>query len=350
MMAGNALLSPEPIDATRVNPLAPQPTWADAAQNVAANVGGWIADQRAQSEQQGLWGPGGITPAGARQAGMQVGMAPIMGTAGPKGDAPAVPGFTAYHGSPHDFDAFDASKIGTGEGAQAYGHGLYLADGEAVAQGYRDRLSDVNQFTNDQGPIVPKTAAEKTAMAKFEDLHSDLGSTEQAMGKAYDYLEGAPLKALENYWSHGGIRTDSAGRMYEVHVAADPAHFLDWDKPLSEQPDIVQQKIANLSARGIAPRSPDPQMTGGELYQELMHKAGSSQNVAAHLASPLPGTDAGIPGIRYADAGSRGADGGTKNTVVFDPSIMSIMRKYAIPAAMLSGTGHGLVTGNTGQQ
>src|SRR5258706_8248564 len=32
---------------------------------------------------------------------------------------------TAYHGSPHDFDRFDLSRIGTGEGAQAYGHGLY---------------------------------------------------------------------------------------------------------------------------------------------------------------------------------------------------------------------------------
>ena len=32
-------------------------------------------------------------------------------------------GANVFHGSPHKFDAFDASKIGTGEGAQAYGHG-----------------------------------------------------------------------------------------------------------------------------------------------------------------------------------------------------------------------------------
>ncbi len=48
---------------------------------------------------------------------------------------------TAYHGSPHDFDRFDLSKIGTGEGAQAYGHGLYFAENEGVAKGYRDTLS-----------------------------------------------------------------------------------------------------------------------------------------------------------------------------------------------------------------
>ena len=43
-------------------------------------------------------------------------------------------GITAYHGSPHDFEQFDTSKIGTGEGAQAYGHGLYMAKAEPVAQ------------------------------------------------------------------------------------------------------------------------------------------------------------------------------------------------------------------------
>ena len=40
---------------------------------------------------------------------------------------------TVWHGSPHQFDAFDSSKIGTGEGAQAYGHGLYLAEAKDVA-------------------------------------------------------------------------------------------------------------------------------------------------------------------------------------------------------------------------
>jgi hypothetical protein len=35
---------------------------------------------------------------------------------------------TAFHGSPYDFDAFDISRMGTGEGAQAYGPGLYFAE------------------------------------------------------------------------------------------------------------------------------------------------------------------------------------------------------------------------------
>ena len=43
----------------------------------------------------------------------------------------------AYHGSPYDFDRFDLNKIGSGEGAQAFGHGLYFTDSEDIAEGYR---------------------------------------------------------------------------------------------------------------------------------------------------------------------------------------------------------------------
>src|SRR6478752_1118967 len=47
--------------------------------------------------------------------------------------AKAVMGIKAYHSSPHDFDKFDLKKIGTGEGAQVYGHGLYFAENPAVS-------------------------------------------------------------------------------------------------------------------------------------------------------------------------------------------------------------------------
>ena len=55
----------------------------------------------------------------------------------------------ADHGSPHSFDKFDMSKIGTGEGAQAYGHGLYFADNEGVAKSYRENLAEDMYYTPD---------------------------------------------------------------------------------------------------------------------------------------------------------------------------------------------------------
>ena len=39
-----------------------------------------------------------------------------------------------FHGSPHLFKKFDMSKIGTGEGAQSYGHGLYFAENPKTAK------------------------------------------------------------------------------------------------------------------------------------------------------------------------------------------------------------------------
>ena len=52
-------------------------------------------------------------------------------------------GIRAYHGSPHDFDRFDMSKIGTGEGAQAYGHGLYFAENERGGEKLQGRSVEV---------------------------------------------------------------------------------------------------------------------------------------------------------------------------------------------------------------
>ncbi len=47
---------------------------------------------------------------------------------------------TAYHGTPHSFDKFDLGAIGTGEGAQAHGWGLYFAENKKTAESYRDTL------------------------------------------------------------------------------------------------------------------------------------------------------------------------------------------------------------------
>jgi hypothetical protein len=57
------------------------------------------------------------------------------------GDTVAAEGIRAYHGSPYSFDEFSTSQIGTGEGAQAYGRGLYFAEREKTAESYRDALT-----------------------------------------------------------------------------------------------------------------------------------------------------------------------------------------------------------------
>ena len=62
---------------------------------------------------------------------------------------------TVWHGSPHKFDKFDSSKIGTGEGAQAYGHGLYLAESPDVARTYTTSTNHVAKQDRVQIDGVP---------------------------------------------------------------------------------------------------------------------------------------------------------------------------------------------------
>lgn len=54
----------------------------------------------------------------------------------------------AFHGSPHIFEEFSTDYIGTGEGAQAHGLGLYFAGDRKIAEGYRNRLSDRSRQFN----------------------------------------------------------------------------------------------------------------------------------------------------------------------------------------------------------
>ena len=48
---------------------------------------------------------------------------------------------SAWHGSPHDFDEFDLGAIGTGDGNQVHGWGLYFAKDKKVSKLYKEVLS-----------------------------------------------------------------------------------------------------------------------------------------------------------------------------------------------------------------
>lgn len=50
----------------------------------------------------------------------------------------------AWHGSPHDFDEFDLGAIGSGEGNQAHGWGLYFAKNKKVSDVYRRELAMIH--------------------------------------------------------------------------------------------------------------------------------------------------------------------------------------------------------------
>ena len=74
------------------------------------------------------------------------------------------PGVIAFHGSGSDFDEFKLEKIGTGEGAQAYGYGLYFTDSEDIAKFYRDTISRRQGGIPQSVPDNPENIAENLAL------------------------------------------------------------------------------------------------------------------------------------------------------------------------------------------
>lgn len=249
----------------------------------------------------------------------------------------------AYHGSPHDFDKFDMSKIGTGEGAQAYGHGLYFAENEGVARSYRDQLSGATGNTQ-----TPQGAADRAMGVANGDRDQAIAALEREIATMQEAAKGLPashpfskrigdeyIPALDLL--KGGYKP--GGSMYEVEINASPDDFLDWDKPLSEQQKgpVVQQMLRH---RMIEPYE---KMTGvnavGELgthYNQIFGRKGG--NPDADVSKALK--RAGIPGIKYLDAGSRAKGDGSRNYVVFDDRLVKILRKYGLlPPAMAAAYG-----------
>jgi hypothetical protein len=178
--------------------------------------------------------------------------------------------------------------------------------------------------------------------------------------------------------------------MYEVQVNADPEKFLHWDKPLSEQHPDVQKFFRDQGFSDLRMRNP-----GSTAYGALSLDKNMKMTKAADVSAAM--REAGIPGIRYLDAGSRQLphqiaqskqaivekqnqiaeiqadidrnpnnmspafysrrraeiadhqktidrineqmNEGTHNAVVFDPATMEIIRRYGLAGLMLGGGG-----------
>ena len=264
-------------------------------------------------------------------------------------------GITAYHGSPHDFEQFDTSKIGTGEGAQAYGHGLYFASHEPVAQEYRNRLSyhnlppleidgerfhqpttmqkQVEFHSGDVDAVLKKMAPNwERAISAHASMPHDANELERML--AEDDAKQAHKERAEVEGMRGKtVKYGKPGRMYEVHINAHPHHFLDWDKPLSEQSEHVRNvmipRLAKFKELG-ANFGNDP--FGSELHRAA-HPTVQLDDVDWERGPKAQASDwllkHGIKGIKYLDAGSRGDRAEpTHNYVVFDHNDVRVKRKY----------------------
>jgi hypothetical protein len=277
--------------------------------------------------------------------------------------APKPQGIKAYHGSPHDFDQFSFAHIGKGEGNQAFGHGLYFAENEGVAKSYRDTLAPVatargKPLTEDG--LLELPVASSLGFGKMFDRLKELGTTQAirnelaaVSGNSIDGISKARyLKILDDI-DAAGLAPAKSGKMYEVNINANPEHFLDWDKPITQQPAAVQEALAKA---GVQPYVTEKKAS--ETYHryvgDLYANRPSPDNLVGswHEQSARDATaalkDAGIPGIKYLDQGSRVAGEGSRNYVVFDDKLIEILKKYGlVPPAVAAGAA---ALGNSDQQ
>lgn len=226
-----------------------------------------------------------------------------------------------YQGSRHRFEPtpnnpfgeFDASKIGTGEGAQAYGYGSYLAESPLVAKGYMRA-----------GGGWPAVFINGKQVFGSENYTPDAGDFLEVTGKEFGEISGAKAKELALRHVPADIRQqykdvpDSAftvsrseGHLYKADLPDEMIdRMLDFDKPFFDQ----SQEIKNLAKSMLPLRVYDRvlmERTGDFIEALGVYNGGNAK--AAKLLQ-----QAGIPGIKYLDAGSRGQGGaGTRNFVVF---------------------------------
>lgn len=299
-------------------------------------------------------------------------------TGGLARSTPGPAAFGAWHGSRHLFPpepgaplgAFKDEKIGTGEGAQAYGWGHYVAGKKETGEDYKTAGGDDYGTLQLDGKTVQSTDfmnSDPHIWHALEELKFQGGDPRLASAfliEHSNYLnkEGwlaEDAKEQANYFklakeNMAGAHwlTDNAsrvkfapneGHLYQVHVVPDEHELLDWDKPLSEQSPKVKEALQNIhpdvkeriedhaDERGqnslfFAPEA----YTGKDLVRILRHHdvTDGPQEASEVL------NEAGIPGLKYKDRQSRKLPDDhpdvTRNYVLFHPQHLQIVGRDGV--------------------
>jgi len=293
---------------------------------------------------------------------------------------PTPTGIHVYHSSPHDFTRFE-NRLLTGEGANVYGAGTYLAENPKVSgQGgqywnaFLDRMEGPDRVGGGRLRALDfdRAKAIESAQRDVTDWRNKAVPADPAYAAKMLKMREDELRLLESGAPIGP-------RTYEVNFRAKPEELLDWDKPIAAQAPGTREALARLGV-------PDaPHVKGEQAYWHLkgdmLQRYGHRDHGlnAAYTSQVL--NEAGIPGIRYLDEGSRMYDAEAKrmigqhgsreaalaaalkeqqvsphadwwrsivgdlqkpqthNYVAFDPSKLDIMAKYGVVGGVPLGAG-----------
>ena len=314
------------------------------------------------------------------------------------------PGLIVFHGSGADFDKFEMKKINTGEGAQAYGYGLYFSDSEDIAKFYKSAVrqgqdlgqgyevtykgkpfknlgdtagaeaagqeySSVSNIVDNLPKVITmetqnlpqqellelsKNNLIKTRREQQSRYLEDMKESEfydetlsPLMAESFDLeiksIESIDLKSLSY----------SEGNTYQVGLDVNADELLDYDKSLEEQSPLVQQAVIKT----LYEMTEDDAVNFG--YETVVEaqfailKSFTPKRFLNDWAAVRGSDDTaekllyenGVKGIRYkANRGSGDAPKeGPNNYVIFDDKLIQIMKKYGIvgPVSLAALTSQG---------
>lgn len=255
----------------------------------------------------------------------------------------------AYHGTPHDFEKFDISKIGTGEGFQAFGHGLYFTSRKDIAQHYRDALakfdptydgvpirtlidegkvsSDITVELNHLSSLIKGSGAEYATKLYNDHIRNTTDNLEHWKGRVERIKStGGDTKIAESMVGLYQRRLETLkgidpkkfgadnGKVFKVDLAPTDDELLHWDKPVAEQPENIRKIIQDFVTKGST-ISPD-----AWLKSVKKNSSPSTTDLLKKL---------GIRGIKYLDGFSRrgSEDEPNYNFVIFDDKDVTILQK-----------------------
>jgi hypothetical protein len=261
----------------------------------------------------------------------------------------------AWHGTRAKVDKFRSRYIGTGEGNQMFGHGLYFAERKRLAEHYRDILSQ--EFLLDgevwiaggrEGPAATKARStiSRAGMAIINE-YIDQG-VERVMYELLKPKNNIDATTLDNVREVLERITESTnkGNLYQVELMLEQEDLLDWDKRLDEQGEKIRQ-LAREFMLTLPERVQEElddffngeleSMTGEQLYRSLTKYASEgplfdeNEDMSPPQEASMLLNKAGIAGIRYLDGISRDQGVGTSNYVIFDDKLIKILEENGQP-------------------
>ena len=248
----------------------------------------------------------------------------------------------AYHGTPHKFDKFSLDAIGSGEGFQAHGWGLYFAEDKNISEAYRRKLTKNMEWLYDGKPIPKEDYVNYIEVYQngkierinfYKGLKSNFNAAIQDIKNstgAYKYLDEKDKKRDLKLFKKELKDIDrilkliddidvskysfKGGQLYEVDIPESDV-LLDEQAMLIDQSEFIQESIERANKElglGIV----DSGIRGGAIYDKISNKLGSEKDASLYL------NRLGVKGISY-DGKSDG-----KCYVIFDDEAIEITQAY----------------------